>query len=107
MTVLAVSTTVWWILGYAAGAAAVVVAATLVLLVIALARRIVAQARAIESALLGAHRNTESLYDIAMMNHAIESITRGLKRGLGEQGIEDERGPLSRLASKVLPWGRS
>ena len=103
MTVLAVSTTVWWILGYAAGVAAVVVAATLVLLVIALARRVGTQARAIETAILGAHRNTEALYDIAMMNHAIESITRGLKRLEGEQGPQDERGLLSKLASRILP----
>jgi hypothetical protein len=104
--VLGLSTTGWWAFGYAVGAAAVVVAAALVLLVIALARRIVVQAREIETALLGAHRNTEALFDIAMMNHALESITRGVKQVRGEQGPEDERGLLSRIASRVLPWGR-
>ena len=104
---LALSTTGWWVLGYAVGAAAVVVAATLVLVVIALARRIVTQAREIETAIRGAHRNTEALFDIAMMNHAIESITRGVKRVKGEQGPQDERGLLSRLASRILPSGQS
>jgi hypothetical protein len=103
---LALSTTGWWTLGYAVGAAAVVVAAALVILVIALARRIVTQAREIETALVGAHANTEALFDIAMMNHALESITRGVKQVKGEQGPQDERRFLSKLASRVLPWGQ-
>ena len=101
---LGVSTTGWWVAGYVAGAAAVVVAATLLVTVIALARRIVVQAREIEAALLGAHCNTESLFDIAMMNHALESITRAVKRAKGNPGAGDTRGVLARLASRLLPW---
>src|SRR5215218_6487509 len=71
-TVVGVSTTGWWVAGSVAGAVAVVVAATLVLTVIALARRVVVQAREIEAALIASHRNTESLFDIAMMNHSLE-----------------------------------
>jgi hypothetical protein len=104
---VALSTTGWWVAGFAAGGAAVVVAATLVLTVIALARRIVVQAREIETALRGAQRNTEPLFDIAMMNHALESVTRGVKRAKEEQGPSDERGLLAKLASRVLPWGVS
>jgi hypothetical protein len=104
-SIVGVSTTGWWVAGSVAGALAVVVAAALVLTVIALARRIVVQAREIETALMGAHRNTESLFDIAMMNHALESITRGVKQARGEEGAPDERGLLARIASRVLPWG--
>ena len=104
-SIVGVSTTGWWVAGSVAGALAVVVAAALVLTVIALARRIVVQAREIETALMGAHRNTESLFDIAMMNHALESNTRGVKEARGEEGAPDERGLLARIASRVLPWG--
>ena len=103
---VALSTTGWWVAGYAAGAAAVVVAAALVLTVIALARRIVVQAGEIETALRGAHRNTESLFDIAMMNHALESVARGVKKAKDDAEPADERGLLSRLASRILPGGR-
>ena len=102
---IAVSTTTWWIVGYAAGGAVVVVAASMVILLIALARRIARQAGEIEVALLGAHRNTESLFDIAMMNHALESITRGIKRAAGESGVRDERRLLDRIASRIRPGG--
>ena len=102
---LAVSTTGWWIAGSVAGAFAVLAAAALVLTVIALARKIVVQAREIEAALAGARRNTESLFDIAMMNHALESITRGIKQAKGEEGAADERSLLARILSRVLPGG--
>ena len=102
---LAVSTTGWWVAGSVAGALAVVVAAALVLTVIALARRVVVQAREIETALIGARRNTEPLFDIAMMNHALESITRGVKQARGEEGPVDERSVLARILSRILPGG--
>jgi hypothetical protein len=102
-----VSTTDWWIVGYAVGAVVVVVAATMLLLLIALARRIARQAGEIETALLVAVRNTEPLFDIAMMNHALESITRGVKHAKGEQGAADDRGILARVLRRLLPSGQS
>ena len=96
------STTGWWILGFAVGGAVVLIAATLLITIILLARRIVSQAAAITRALDGAMRNTDPLFDLASMNHAIGSITRGLEKLRGEPtGIVDERGLLSRVRSKL------
>lgn len=102
---LALSTTAWWAIGYAIGGAVVLVAATLLVTIILLARRIVGQTAAITLALDGAMRNTNPLFDVANVNHSLESITRGLKRLRGEQGIEDERGVLRRAASRLRPGG--
>jgi hypothetical protein len=99
------STTTWWVIGYAVGAAVVVVAATLIVTIILLARRIVRQAAEITLALDGAMRNTSPLFDVANVNHSIESLTRGLQRLRGEQGVEDERGPLGRAVAKIRPGG--
>ena len=95
------STTGWWILGYAVAGAVVLIAASLLITINLLARRIVTQAAEITRALDGAMRNTEPLFDVAMVNHALESITRGLKSLVGEEGAEDERGLLGRLRSLV------
>ena len=103
---LGVSTTAWWAIGYAAGGAVVLVAATLLIAIILLARRIVAQAAAITLALDGAMRNTSDLFDVANVNHSLESITRGLKKARGEStGPEDERSLLQRAKSRLLPGG--
>ena len=100
------STTGWWILGYAVAGVIIVLAATLLIAIILLARRIVSQAAAITLALDGAMRNTNALFDLANMNHAIESITRGLARVRGEpSGIVDERGVLSKLRSRLRGGG--
>jgi hypothetical protein len=93
------TTTGWWVLGYAIGAAVVLVAATLLVTVILLARRIVRQTAEITFALDGAMRNTTPLFDLGMMNHGLESITRGLKELAGAEGGEDERGILRRITS--------
>jgi hypothetical protein len=99
--VLAVSTTTWWAIGFAVAGAVVLVAATLLVTIIALARRIVRQAAAITLALDGAMRNTNALFELASMNHTIESITRGLRKLRGGGSQEDERGLLGRVASTV------
>jgi hypothetical protein len=96
---IGLTTTGWWVLGYAVGGAVVLVAATLLILIIVLARRIVRQTGTITLALDGAMRNTTPLYDIGLMNHALESITRGLKQLAGEEGSEDERGILRKITS--------
>jgi hypothetical protein len=97
-----VSTTGWWILGYALAGVVVLIAATLLVSIILLARRIVAQAAAITRALDGAMRNTNPLYDLANVNHAIGSITRGLEKLRGEPtGVVDERSALSKLRSRL------
>jgi hypothetical protein len=101
--VVALSTTAWWILGYAVGGAIVAVAAVLLVLIILLARRIAHQAGEITLALDGAMRNTNALFELANMNHAIESITRGLNEARGESGIQDERSRLQRFVSRVRP----
>ena len=98
---LAVSTTGWWVLGAIVAAAVVAVAATLLIAIILLARRIVGQTAAITYALDGAMRNTNALFDVANVNHSIESITRGLNRARGESGgVEDERS----LTERVRSW---
>ena len=93
------STTGWWILGYAVGAAVVVIAATLLVVINLLARRIVHQTAEITLALDGAVRNTDSLFDLGMVNHSLESLTRGIKKLAGEEGSEDERGLWRRMTS--------
>ena len=76
---VAVSTTAWWVIGWALGAAVVVVAAVLLLVIIALARRIVRQAEEIVVALDGARENTNALFDVTKVNLALDRITRGLR----------------------------
>jgi|SRR5919204_6151254 hypothetical protein len=98
---LGVSTTVWWAIGYGVGGAVVLVAAALLVAIILLARRIVRQAIAITYALDGAMRNTIPLFDVANVNHTIESVTRGLEKARGEpKGIEDERSLLQRVRGR-------
>ena len=75
----AVSTTAWWVIGYAIGGAVVVVAATLLLVIIVLGRRIVRQAGEIVQALDGARENTNPLFDVTRTNLAIDRITRSLR----------------------------
>ena len=100
-----VSTTAWWAAGFAVAGAVVVVAATLLVAIILLARRIIRQAAAITLALDGAMRNTNPLFDIAAVNHSVESIARGLKKIGGEgEGGEGERGQLERARNR-LPGG--
>ena len=93
------STTGWWILGYALGGVVVLIAATLLIVINLLARRIASQAAEITIVLDGAMRNTNPLFDVGMLNHSIEAITRGLKAVAGESGPDDERTLLQRLAS--------
>jgi hypothetical protein len=93
------TTTGWWILGYSIGAAVVLVAATLLIVINLLARRIVRQTAEITLALDGAMRNTTSLFDLGMINHGLESLTRGVKKLAGEEGEEDERGLWRRISS--------
>jgi hypothetical protein len=96
------STTGWWILGYALAGVVVLIAATLLIAIILFARRIVAQTAAITRALDGAMRNTNPLFDLANLNHALGSITRGLEKLRGEPtGVVDERNPLSKLRSRL------
>ncbi len=95
------TTTGWWILGYAIGGAVVLVAVTLLILINLLARRIVRQTAEITLALDGAMRNTGPLFDLGMVNHGLESLVRGAKELAGEEGAEDERGLWRRLLSVV------
>lgn len=73
------TTTAWWILGWAAGAAVVIVAAGLLLTIIALARRVVRQAGEIVAALDGARANAEPLRELATVNRTLERIAEGLE----------------------------
>ena len=78
MTVLAFSG--YWIVGWVIGAAVVVVAAALILIIARIARRIELQAEAITKALDGTRANTEPLWAVKQTNHAVDRITRGLRR---------------------------
>ena len=95
------STTAWWIVGYAIGGAVVLIAATLLIVINLLARRIVHQAAEITLALDGAMRNTDPLFDLGMVNHSLESLVRGVKTLAGEGGGEDERGLWRRISSVI------
>ena len=99
------STTGWWILGFALAGVVVLIAATLLVTIILLARRIVSQAAAITLALDGAMRNTNPLFDLANLNHSLEAIARGVAKARGQsKGVEDERSLLDRVRSR-LPGG--
>jgi hypothetical protein len=93
------STTGWWILGYAVGGTVVLIAATLLIVINLLARRIVGQTAEITLVLDGAVRNTDPLFDLGMVNHSLESLARGIKKLAGEEGGEDERGLWRRITS--------
>jgi hypothetical protein len=95
------TTTGWWILGYAIGGAVVLIAASLLIVINLLARRIVHQTAEITLALDGAMRNTNALFDLGMVNHSLESLVRGMKKLAGEEGGEDERGLFRRIASVI------
>ena len=107
MTTLALSTTAWWAIGYGVAGAVVLIAAALLITIILLAQRVVRQAVAITAALDGGMRNTNPLFDVANVNHSLESITRGLQRARGETGgQQDERSVGERIRSR-LPGGGS
>jgi hypothetical protein len=95
------TTTGWWILGYAVGGIVVLIAATLLVVINLLARRIVHQTAEITLVLDGAVRNTNPLFDLGMVNHSLESLTRGIKELAGEEGAEDERGVWRRITSAL------
>lgn len=76
---LALSTTGWWVLGSVLGAVVVLIAAVLLLTIIAIARRIVRSANEIVEALDGARENTNAMFDVPVVNHNIDRITRGLR----------------------------
>jgi hypothetical protein len=95
------TTTGWWILGYAIGGAVVLIAATLLIVINLLARRIVRQTAEITLALDGTMRNSDPLFDLGMVNHGIESLTRGIKQLAGEEGAEEERGLWRRISSVI------
>jgi len=103
--VVAASTTTWWVIGYTIGAAVVLIAAALLITIILLARGIVRKAKDITTALEGSVRNTESLFDLAQMNHAVEHLSRTLTTLKGGEGPEDERGPVRRVVDRLLPGG--
>ena len=73
------STTAWWVLGFAIGVVVVLVAASLLVAIIALGRRIVRQAEEIAAALDGARANTTALFDVTRTNLALDRITRQLR----------------------------
>src|SRR5215210_6684676 len=93
--------TAWWVIGYAVGVGGVLVAAALLLTIIFLARRIVRQEAEIALALDGAMRNTKHLFDLGMVNHTIDSLTRGLKEMSGEEGAKDERSVFQKITSAL------
>ena len=69
-----------WIIGWAIALVVVLLAAGLLLTIIGVGRLIEREADNITSALDGARRNTEPLFDVARTNLALDRITRGLRR---------------------------
>ena len=88
----------WWIVGWVGGVIVVALVAALVLTITALAQRIVGQARAITKALDGARENTLGLWEVRTTNHALDRITRGLRR-------VREPGEAGAAASEARPGG--
>lgn len=78
MSVVALSA--GWYVGWAVGLVVVLVAAVLLLAIIALGQRITRQATDITRALDGARANTDPLWEVRGTNHAIDRVTRGLRR---------------------------
>lgn len=70
----------YWVIGWAAGAVVVVVAALLIIAIISIARGIRRQADDITEALDGARSNTDALFAVKTTNHALDRITRNLRR---------------------------
>jgi hypothetical protein len=73
--------------------------------IILLARRIVLQAEDITTALDGARRHTQALFELGQMNHAVEQLSRTLTSSKGEEGQQDERGAVRRLVDGLMPGG--
>ena len=69
-----------WIVGWILGVVVVALVAALVLTITALAQRITRQAASITEALDGARENTLPLWDVRGTNHALDRITRGLRK---------------------------
>jgi hypothetical protein len=78
MSILGLSS--WWYVGWGIALVVVLIAATLLIVLIALGQRIVHQADDITRALDGARENTTPLFEVTRTNHAIDRITRGLRR---------------------------
>lgn len=70
----------YWAVGWAVGAVVVVVAAMLILAITSIARGITRQADDITQALDGARGNTDALFAVKGTNHALDRITRNLRR---------------------------
>lgn len=69
-----------WIIGWVLGVVVVALVAALLLTITSLARRITGQAVAITEALDGTRANTDPLWAVRGTNHALDRITRGLRR---------------------------
>lgn len=69
-----------WIIGWIVGVVVIALVAALVLAITALAQRITRQAASITEALDGARENTLPLWEVRGTNHALDRITRGLRR---------------------------
>jgi len=69
-----------WYVGWILGVVVVALVAVLVITITALAQKITTQAVAITNALDGARENTDPLWEVRTTNHAIDRITRGLRR---------------------------
>lgn len=75
-----------WLAGWTAGSTVVAVAAGLLAANIALGRRIVRQAREIETGLVTARESTNAIFDLSVTNHALGQIAghlRGVREGAG------------------------
>lgn len=89
---MAVGLSGWWTFGWVVGGAVVLVAALLLVAIIALGRRIVAQADEITTALDGARRNTDPLWDVKAVNINLDRVVRGL--AAAREAVErGRRGP--------------
>ena len=77
---MSVAISTGWIIGWVGGVVVVALVAALVIAITALAHRITRQAEEITKALDGARENTTPLFDVRATNHAIDRVTRGLRR---------------------------
>ena len=100
-TVLALSTTAWWAIGYAIAGGVILIAAALLVTIILLARRIATQAQVLTGVLDATRANTQPLFDVASVNHVVQKIVRSIHEVRGESGVQDERTLLQKLRGKL------
>ena len=79
----------WWMVGWVVGAVVIALVAVLLLAITALARKTDGVAKDLVTDLESIARKTRPLQEVAATNHAVRTITRGLRSARGEAPLQD------------------